>query len=197
MRSVWSRLGAGSTISVVPSAWRPARTSAVFTCPLGTASSARTPASEPPRIDSGASRPPSRPSIVAPIRRSGSTTRPIGRALERRVAGRGPSGTDGRRAGRRASASSCPSSRSRARSAGSVSASRPAPSTDDLAGALGAHRNPEVRERGHGSGGRRRRPRARAAGWCRPRAPRTAGPGARCPCSPGRGAGRAGAADRR
>jgi hypothetical protein len=37
-RSVWSRLGAGSTISVTPSAWSPARISAVFTWPLATAS---------------------------------------------------------------------------------------------------------------------------------------------------------------
>ena len=64
---MWSRLGAGSTISVVPSACNPASTSAVFTWPLGTASSVAIPCSDPPRIDSGASRPPSRPSMVAPI----------------------------------------------------------------------------------------------------------------------------------
>ncbi len=37
MRSVWSRLGAGSTTSVVPPACSPASTSAVFTCALATA----------------------------------------------------------------------------------------------------------------------------------------------------------------
>ena len=61
------------------SAWRPASSSAVLTWALATASSWRIPASPPPRIDSGASRPPSRPSIRAPISRSGSTTRPMGR----------------------------------------------------------------------------------------------------------------------
>ncbi len=54
-------------------------TRADFTWALATSSSCRTPLSAPPRMASGASLPPSRPSIVAPIDRSGSTTLPIGR----------------------------------------------------------------------------------------------------------------------
>ena len=45
----------------------------------GTSSSARVPTSSPPRTTSGACSPSSRPSMCAPIARSGSTTRRIGR----------------------------------------------------------------------------------------------------------------------
>ena len=71
-----------------PSAWSPARSSAVFTCALATASSWRMPAQRA-AADRRAARasPSSRPSTCAPIARSGSTTGAIGRCAQRRVAG--------------------------------------------------------------------------------------------------------------
>ena len=80
MRSVWSRLGAGSSTSVTPSAWRPARITAVLTCALTTSRSIRRPVRPPPRITRGASSPSARPSTRAPNARNGRATRPIGRA---------------------------------------------------------------------------------------------------------------------
>ncbi len=79
MRSVWSRLAAGSAISVVPVACSPARIRAVFTCALATAREWVAPTSPPPRMASGARVPSARPSTCAPMARSGSVTRPIGR----------------------------------------------------------------------------------------------------------------------
>ena len=68
IRSVWSRLGAGSAISVVPSACSPARTSAVFTCALAHREQVRgADAAPPPRTTSGGSVPSARPSSCAPI----------------------------------------------------------------------------------------------------------------------------------
>ncbi len=50
IRSVWSRLGAGSRTVVEPSACRPARRIAVFTCALATGSSCVMPRRRPPSI---------------------------------------------------------------------------------------------------------------------------------------------------
>ena len=79
IRSLWSRLGAGSEISVVPSACSPARSSAVFTCALATVNRWVAPTRPPPRTMSGGSVPSARPSSCAPMARNGATTRPIGR----------------------------------------------------------------------------------------------------------------------
>ena len=62
-----------------PSAESPARSSADLTCALATGSRASAPLSRRPTIATGAKRPSSRPTTCAPIARSGSTTRPIGR----------------------------------------------------------------------------------------------------------------------
>ena len=80
-RSVWSRVGAGSTTVVSPSANRPASSSADLTWALATLQAVldAVQGRQPARSTSGANRPPSRPSIAAPARRSGSTMRAIGR----------------------------------------------------------------------------------------------------------------------
>ena len=80
MRSVWSRLAAGSTTSVVPVACSPARTRAVLTCALATARWWTHPTRSPPRTTIGGLVPPSRPSRCAPIARNGSITRAMGRS---------------------------------------------------------------------------------------------------------------------
>ena len=88
IRSVWSRLGAGSAISVVPSACSPARTSAVFTCALATDVRCACPCK--PTAAYGERRERARRRgrrSCAPIARSGSTTRPIGRCTQARVTG--------------------------------------------------------------------------------------------------------------
>ena len=77
--SVWSRETAGCSSVVSPSANSPARSSALFTCADATGMRYSMPWRAPPRNVSGASLPPSRPSTSAPIRRSGSTMRAIGR----------------------------------------------------------------------------------------------------------------------
>jgi len=66
-------------MTVSPSANSPASRMADLTCALATGSRYSIPLRFPPRMVSGGSRPPSRPRTVAPIRRSGSATRPIGR----------------------------------------------------------------------------------------------------------------------
>ena len=80
MRSVWSRVGMRSMTVVGPSALRPARRIADFTCALATSGSISIPRSPPePRTTSGAW-----PSVVAtsaPILRSGAATRSIGRGV--------------------------------------------------------------------------------------------------------------------
>src|ERR1700730_5429002 len=78
-RSVWSRVATGSTTEVGPLAVSPASRSALFTWALGTESTWRRPCSRAPVTVSGAR--PSRDSILAPMVRSGSTTRAIGRRL--------------------------------------------------------------------------------------------------------------------
>src|ERR1700694_4019752 len=78
-RSVWSRVATGSTTVVGPLAESPARRSALFTWALGTESTWRRPCSRVPVTVSGAR--PSRDSILAPMVRSGSTPRAIGRRL--------------------------------------------------------------------------------------------------------------------
>ena len=76
--SVWSRVGVGSTTVVGPLALRPASRTADFTCALATGSSYVMPRSaSTPSIVSGAW--PSVVSICAPIWRSGSAMRSIGR----------------------------------------------------------------------------------------------------------------------
>lgn len=80
MRSEWSRDGAGSTTVTGPSAARPARRIADFTCAEATGRShASAFTRSAPRMASGSFVPSARPTTVAPIRRSGSATRPIGR----------------------------------------------------------------------------------------------------------------------
>src|ERR1700682_672200 len=76
-RSVWSRVATGSTTVVGPLAESPARSSALFTWALGTESTCRRPCNRVPVTVSGAR--PSCDSILAPMVRSGSTTRAIGR----------------------------------------------------------------------------------------------------------------------
>ena len=80
MRSVWSRVGIRSMTVVGPSALRPARRIADFTCALATSGSISIPRSAPePRTTSGAW--PSVVSTSAPMRRSGAATRSIGRGV--------------------------------------------------------------------------------------------------------------------
>ena len=75
---MWSRVGAGSTTAVAPSAARrPARRMQDFTWALATGSSQRIRRSSPPATRSGAW--PSVVSTVAPISRSGSAIRSSGR----------------------------------------------------------------------------------------------------------------------
>ena len=76
---MWSRVGSGSTTVVSSSAKRPARRTADFTWALATGSSSVLPWTSPPVTVSGAW-----PSVVttsAPMSRSGSATRSIGRVL--------------------------------------------------------------------------------------------------------------------
>jgi hypothetical protein len=81
MRSVWSRESIRPPMSEGPCARSAARTSALFTWALATgrsqASGCRLP--DPGRNTSGASVPPARASMRAPIARRGSTTRAMGR----------------------------------------------------------------------------------------------------------------------
>src|SRR5216683_1267969 len=76
-RSVWSRVATGSTTVVGPLAASPASRSALFTWALGTESTWRRPCSRAPVTVKGAW--PSCDWILAPMVRSGSTTRAIGR----------------------------------------------------------------------------------------------------------------------
>ena len=76
-RSVWSRDGAGSKSPVSPSACRPARRIADLTCALAIFKRCSCATSNRGRTTSGQC--PFRLSILAPIRSSGSITRPIGR----------------------------------------------------------------------------------------------------------------------
>ena len=125
---MWSRESAGSATSVTPAAWRPASSRAVFTWALATASSWRIAMRPPPRMASGASRPPSRPSMRAPMARSGSTTRAMGR----RTTEASPVSTEWKGRPARSPASSridvpeLPQSRM---ASGSVSPAKPAPRT--------------------------------------------------------------------
>ena len=81
MRSVWSRVGAGSITRVVPAAYSPASSTQDLTCALATGMWYSMPCSaRPPRSTSGG-RPSAAVSISAPIRRSGSATRAIGRRV--------------------------------------------------------------------------------------------------------------------
>ena len=82
IRSEWSRVGTGSITVVVPAVLRAASSTALFTCALATGRrySIGTEGSAP-RIISGR-RPPGEEVNSAPMRESGSITRPIGR-LER------------------------------------------------------------------------------------------------------------------
>ena len=72
--SVWSRVGAGSSTVVFPSAFSPASRTADFTCALATGSSYSIPCSGLPSTTSGGPG-----STCAPIWASGSAIRPIGR----------------------------------------------------------------------------------------------------------------------
>ena len=76
-RSVWSRVQAGSVTDVVPSVWRPARMTALFTWALGTFGLNTMGWSVVPCTVSGAW--PSTASMRAPISPSGSMTRRMGR----------------------------------------------------------------------------------------------------------------------
>ena len=129
IRSVWSRLGAGSTISVTPSACSPARISAVFTWPLATASSWRTPCNGPPWIRSGAWLPPSFPVDVGAHRPERIDRHAPSAAPTTTRRRRARCGTDGPRTLRRGTASWCRSCRSRRRPPARASASTPCPST--------------------------------------------------------------------
>ena len=80
MRSEWSREGAGSVTDTGPSAPRPASRIADFTCAEATGDAYASAASgRRPRTASGSFVPFARATKVAPIRASGSITRPIGR----------------------------------------------------------------------------------------------------------------------
>ena len=80
MRSVWSRVGAGSTTAVSPSAYSPASRTADLTCALATGSRYSMPVSAlPPRTRTGGR--PSRVATRAFISPSGSATRAIGRRI--------------------------------------------------------------------------------------------------------------------
>ncbi len=76
---MWSRLRPGSVTAVTPSAWRPARSTAVLTWALATGSRQVIPFNRPPSMVTGGA--PSRVLIAAPIARSGSATRSMGRRL--------------------------------------------------------------------------------------------------------------------
>ena len=78
MRSVWSRDSAGWTTVVRSSANRPAIRTLDFTCALATGISKSMPFSPPPWMASGASEPPLRPAMRAPIRVRGPTILVIG-----------------------------------------------------------------------------------------------------------------------
>ncbi len=77
MFSLWSRLGAGSMISTPPLAWRPASRRADLTCADATEFTWLMRFNCPPRTLRGRKS----PSAIAPIRRSGSRIRLIGRRL--------------------------------------------------------------------------------------------------------------------
>ena len=77
-RSVWSRLGSGSTTVVVPSASSPASSTQLLTCAEATGSSYSIPCSRRPAIASGVKRS-SRARSSAPICASGRATRSTGR----------------------------------------------------------------------------------------------------------------------
>ena len=76
-RSVWSRVAAGSTTVVRPSAWSPASRTADFTCALGVVMAQCIALSGPPSITRGGF--PSDEDVRAPMRRKGSATRSTGR----------------------------------------------------------------------------------------------------------------------
>ena len=78
IRSVWSRLGLGSTTVVGPEASRPASSTHDLTCAEATGSSYSIPFSGLPVTVNGGKRP-SRASIAAPMRFSGAATRSTGR----------------------------------------------------------------------------------------------------------------------
>ena len=78
IRSVWSRVGAGSVTLVAPEASSPANSTHDLICADATGSSYSIPSSRAPAIVSGVKRP-SRASSRAPIRRSGSAMRSTGR----------------------------------------------------------------------------------------------------------------------
>ena len=129
MRSVWSRVATASVTHVSPSADSAASRIADLTWALGTGVSyvigVR---SERPVIAIGRRVAPARPASFAPISRSGSTIRPIGR----RRSEASPSSTTNRsaRRARRASAGgSSRSCRSRGSPSGSTSASPPGEAT--------------------------------------------------------------------
>ena len=80
IRSVWSRLRAGSTTLTGPDAQSPAKSTADFTWALATGETCRIGWSgRAPAIASGSRAPPRRPMTRAPMRESGSMTRSIGR----------------------------------------------------------------------------------------------------------------------
>ncbi len=132
-RSVWSRVAAGSVTVVSPSAAMPASRMALFTWAVGTGSVAAMPYNGPPTTSSGAC-----PSVVvtaAPIARSGSATRSIGRAD--RLSS--PTSTERNGAAASVPASSrieVPELPQSSGPAASVSAERPSPSTSSAVRAV-------------------------------------------------------------
>ena len=79
MRSLWSRVCAGSTTVVGPSAPRAASSNADFTCAEATGVSTRAPCRRRPHTTSGGSVPPARALTSAPSAARGRTMRSIGR----------------------------------------------------------------------------------------------------------------------
>ncbi len=77
--SVWARVRTCSRTTVSPSAPRPASSTAPFTWALATGGSYSMPRRWPPWMVRGGRQPPGRQSTAAPMRRSGSATRSMGR----------------------------------------------------------------------------------------------------------------------